>query len=180
MKKIFFLLVIALTTMTVQAQQTTTVQQTASAPAALHFGYFSYDEVLHAMSGYTIAQRQVEDLRAKYDAETKRVESEFNAKYEEFLEGQRSFAPTILEKRQAELRELLEKNMAFKAEAQQLLKKAEAEALAPLKTQIDAALEKIGIAKDFAFILNTDNNTVPFINASMGEDITSTLKGMLK
>ncbi len=70
---------------------------------------------------------------AKYDEETKRVETEFNSKYEEFLDGQRSYAKTILEKRQAELRELMEKNIAFKAEAARLLKQAEDDAYAPLK-----------------------------------------------
>lgn len=180
MKKILFLMVLSCASLLASAQQNTTAVQATAPSTALHFGYFSYDDVLHAMSGYSIALRQVEDLRKKYDDETKRVEEEFNSKYEEFLEGQRSFAPTILEKRQAELRDLLEKNMAFKAEANRLLQQAEKDALAPLKKQIDAVLEKVGIAKDFAFILNTDNNTVPFINASMGEDITELLKANLK
>lgn len=180
MKKILFLMIFSCACLLASAQQNTTTVQTNAPSTALHFGYFSYDEVLHAMSGYAIAQHQVEDLRKKYDDETKRVEEEFNNKYEEFLEGQRNFAPTILEKRQAELRELLEKNIAFKAEATRLLQQAEKDAYAPLKQKIDAVLEKIGIAKDFAFILNTDNNTVPFINASMGEDITALLKANLK
>ena len=34
----------------------------------------------------------MDELREKYDAETKRVETEFNAKYEEFLDGQRTYA----------------------------------------------------------------------------------------
>ncbi len=79
----------------------------------------------------------MDELRAKYDEETKRVETEFNTKYEEFLDGQRSYAKTILEKRQAELRELMEKNIAFKAEAAKLLNQAETDAYAPLKTQIN-------------------------------------------
>ena len=45
------------------------------------------------------------------------IRDRFNSKYEEFLDGQRSYAKSILEKRQAELRELMEKNIAFKAEA---------------------------------------------------------------
>lgn len=61
------------------------------------------------MPGYAIAKHNMDELREKYDAETKRVETEFNAKYEEFLDGQRTYAKTILEKRQAELRELMEK-----------------------------------------------------------------------
>ena len=58
-------------------------------------------------------------------------------KGEEFLDGQRTYAKTILEKRQAELRELMEKNIAFKAEATRLLQQAENDAYAPLKAKIN-------------------------------------------
>lgn len=146
----------------------------------LHFGYFSFEEVFHTMPGYAIAKHNVEDLRTKYDAETKRVEDEFNQKYEEFLEGQRTFAPSILAKRQAEIRDLMEKNIAFKAEAQRLLKQAEEEAYAPLKAKIKAALQKIGKAKGLAFVLDTDRNAVPYMDASMAEDITGLLKENVK
>ena len=159
------------------AEPTTTVGQMTT---PLRFGYFSYGEVFHTMPGYAIAKHNMDDLRLKYDAETKRSEDEFNSKYEEFLDGQRNFAPSILEKRQAELRELMAKNIAFKAEADSLLQQAEKEAYAPLKAQIVAALQKIGQEKGYAFILNTDNDSAPFINAAMGEDVTALLKENLK
>ncbi len=47
----------------------------------------------------------------------KRATDEFNLKYEAFLDGLKDFAPAIRMKRQAELQELMEKNMAFKQEA---------------------------------------------------------------
>lgn len=158
------------------AQQPATAQQ----PAPLRFGYFSFEQVFHTMPGYAIAKHNMDELRAKYDEETKRVETEFNTKYEEFLDGQRSYAKTILEKRQAELREMMEKNIAFKAESQRLLKQAEAEAYAPLHAQIKEALAHIGEEKGFAFVLNTDNNAVPYINGAMGEDVTELLLEKLK
>ena len=112
------------------------------------------------------------DLRQKYDAEMKRAEDEFNRKYEEFLDGQRDFAPSILKKRQAELQELMEKNVAFKDEANRLLKQAREEAYAPLKARLQAIVKRIGEEQGLAFVLNTDNNAVPFVSAAAGEDIT--------
>ena len=85
------------------------------AGAQVKFGYFSYDQVLTTMREYKVVMENMNDLKTKYDAETKRVEEEFNKKYEEFLDGQRDFAPTILQKRQSELQELLKRNVAFKA-----------------------------------------------------------------
>lgn len=183
MKKALFTLALALMMpLMASAQQTVGVVQNDSlqAVSAFRFGYFSYDEVLHTMPGYAIAKHDMDDLRIKYDEETKRSEQDFNAKYEEFLAGQRNFVPSILNKRQQELRELMEKNIAFKAESQRLLKQAEEEAYAPLKAQIQETLTAIGEKKGYAFILNTDNNSTPYINKAMGEDITQLLLEKLK
>lgn len=97
----------------------------AVADAQNRIAFFSYDEAMHAMPEYEAARKNLGLLRAKYDAEIKRAEDEFNNKYEEFLDGQRDFAPLILQKRQAELQELMRKNVAFKAEAERLLEQAE-------------------------------------------------------
>ena len=85
MKQILLPLVFMLMPVVASAQQSAHPQVSAPVKQSLRFGYFSYEEVLHTMPGYAIAKHNMDDLRAKYDAETKRAEDEFNAKYEEFL-----------------------------------------------------------------------------------------------
>lgn len=128
------------------------------------------------MPDYAIVQRNLDSLKDKYAAETKRAEDEFNKKYEEFLDGQRDFAPSIRNKRQAELMELMEKNMAFKNESLRLLAAADTDAYAPLKSKLAAALQKIGHDRGYAFIINTDNEAAPYVDPSMGEDISTIVK----
>lgn len=140
---------------------------------SLTFGYISYDSVLHAMPAYATAMRQLDNLKAKYEAEAKRVESDFNKKYEEFLEGQRDFPQTILQKRQSELQELLDRNILFREESRRLLAEAERDLLAPLHARIGSLLRVIGEERGYAFIVNTDNNACPFINPSQGDNIGS-------
>jgi outer membrane protein len=108
------------------------------------------------------------------------VENDFNKKYEEFLDGQAGYPQTILQKRQSELQEMLNKNIAFKKESLQLLSKAEAEALAPLKEKLNSVLAQIGQERGLAFILNTDVNAVPWLNVAMGENLTEAVKELLK
>ncbi len=146
----------------------------------LKFGYLSYNAVFKAMPEYATVQQTVKALREKYDAEQKRVENDFNKKYEEFLDGQKSFPKTILQKRQVELQEMLDKNIAFKKESQRLLAEAEAEAEAPLKARLAEKLAQIGLERGFAFILNTDANAAPWLNTAMGENVTEAVTELLK
>ena len=148
--------------------------------ATLKFGFLSYEAALQSMPDYTLVQKNLADLKAQYQTEAKRVEDEFNRKYEEFLEGQREFPKTILQKRQSELQELMQKNIAFKQQSLDELAKAEQEAMAPLRIKLIEALGKIGRERGYAFIVDTDQKALPFINPAMGEDINQTVQDALK
>ena len=152
----------------------------ANAQTPLKYGYFSFSEALKAMPAYAIAERDMASLRAKYEEEGKRVEDDFNKKYEQFLDGQRDFAPSILQKRQAELQEMMEKNVAFKNESKRLLAQADAESKAALKVRLRAIVARIGADRGYAFILNTDNDAVPYVNNAVGEDINALVKDAVK
>lgn len=165
MKKLFLLIVLGVLSLTANAQT--------------RFGYFSFDNVLKSMPDFVMAQRSIDDLRQKYDAEMKRAEDEFNSKYEEFLDVQKDLVPAILRKRQAELQEMMQKNINFKNESQRLLKQAEADAFAPVKNKLYNALTKVGQAQGYAFILNTDGDACPYVNPEMGEDATELIKEAL-
>ena len=165
MKKLFLLIVLGVLSLTANAQT--------------RFGYFSFDNVLKSMPDYVMAQRSIDDLRQKYDAEMKRAEDEFNSKYEEFLDVQKDLVPAILRKRQAELQEMMQKNINFKNDSQRLLKQAEADAFAPVKNKLYNALTKVGQAQGYAFILNTDGDACPYVNPEMGEDATELIKEAL-
>mgnify|MGYP004464942043 FL=1 len=166
MKKLFLLIVLGVLSLTANAQT--------------RFGYFSFDNVLKSMPDYVMAQRSIDDLKQKYDAEMKRAEDEFNSKYEEFLDVQKDLVPAILRKRQAELQEMMQKNINFKNESQRLLKQAEADAFAPVKNKLYNALTKVGQAQGYAFILNTDGDACPYVNPEMGEDATELIKEALR
>ena len=148
--------------------------------ATMKFGFLSYEAALQSMGEYALVQKQMADLRTQYEAETKRVEDEFNAKYEDFLEGQREFPKTILQKRQTELQELMQKNIEFKENSIQELAKAEQEAMAPLRIKLIETLGNIGRERGYAFIVDTDQKALPFINPAMGEDINQLVQNALK
>ena len=149
---------------------------TLHSSAQMRFGYLSYSEVLQAMPDYATVKSNVAKLQGQFEDEMKRAEEEFNKKYEEFLEGQHEFAVSIRNKRQSELQDLMEKNMAFKQEARRLLRNAEADAMKPLHEKLKAALAKVGQQRGLAFILNTDANAVSFIHPALGVDINELVR----
>ena len=75
---------------------------------------------------------------------------------------------------------MMERNIAFKHQSQQLLAQAEAEQRQALLQLLGAALKTIGQERGYAFILNTDANATPWLNPAMGDDITDDVKLLLK
>ena len=146
----------------------------------LRFGYISYQEALKAMPEYNTSLQEIEALKGKYAEELKRVEDEFNVKYEDFLNKQKDFAPSILRKRQAELQDLIKRNVAFKEESQRLLKQAEQESNAVLRTKLNTILTQLGVEHGLVFVLNTDNDAAPYVNKLLGEDLLPFVKETLK
>lgn len=162
------------------ARQDTQGTRTTAQTFVFRYGFVNADSVLHAMPEYAMAQRSLTALRQKYDREMKRSEDDFNIKYESFLEQQRDLVPSILHKRQAELQDMMEKNIAFKAEARRLLAQAEADAMAPLREQINELLQQVAKDMQLAFVLNTGSDACPYVNPAMSVDITDTLIDLLK
>ena len=150
------------------------------AVSGFRFGYLSYEAALKAMPDYALVQQKMDQMRQQFQAETLRVEDEFNLKYEEFLDGQRDFPKTILQKRQSELQELMERNIRFKEESKKELEQTEKLLLAPLKIRLIEQLGTIARERGYAFIVDTDQKALPYINPSMGEDITLTVQDALK
>lgn len=136
------------------------------------FGYISYNEVFQQMPEYQKAQEDFAALKAKYDAETTRSEDEFQHKFAEFLQGQKDFPPSILQKRQAELQELMDKSVNFRRESRKLLRQAEAELQRPVAEKLDEAIKAVGAELGLIFVLNTDGNSLPFVHPQVGVDIT--------
>ena len=108
------------------------------------------NKVFHAMADYATATRSYNDLKAKYDAETKRSVEDFNSRYEDFLDVQRKLEPSILRKRQAELEELMDRNIAFRKESERLLKKAEEDIYAPVHAKLNNAVRQMGKESGYA------------------------------
>ena len=184
MKKRFFLLAVLMSAMTGMAQDAdkddiqaqAEVKQAAPVP---YIGFLSCDSLLKVMPQYAIVQKQMSDLRQAYETELKRVEDEFNQKYEAFLDGQKDFPRTILLKRQNELQELLKKNVEFKQQGRSDLRRAEQEAMAPLRQRLQEAIARVAHRQGLALVVNTDSEACPYIAPENSVDIQDQVAALL-
>ncbi len=166
----------------VQARQPV---QTAATPhqeivrETIRFGYLSYEEALRNMPGYEAAQKQIADMHKAYEQELQHNKEQFSKQFAEYVEGQQTFPENILRKRQKELEQLMEGSLSFKEEARQLLAQKEEEVMKPLRERLATAIHNVGMERNYAFVVNIDNNAYPFINGGIGDDITADVMKIL-
>lgn len=177
-KKFALLVCVALSCFSVKAQDVasdSTQQQAVDSTVVketIRFGYISYSEVLQSMPEYEKALADIDTIKAQYDKEVKISEAELNRRFTEYVEDQKSLPENILLKRQKEIQMLIEQSVQFRDEAQRLLAKAKDEIMQAVHRRLNEALAKVGKDRSYAFILNTDNNSCPFVNPEQGEDAT--------
>ncbi len=157
------------------------VETTPATPVQVaKYGYLSYSQVLENMTEYKVAQQQLKELRTKYEMEAQYNESSFRRQFAEFLQGQKDFPQSIMLKRQRDLQEALEKSLAFRDEAERLLKQAETEVLAPIKARLDNAIRMVGGAYNLEYIYNMDTNAMPYVNPALVMDVTKLVEQQLQ
>lgn len=150
-----------------------------AAMAQAQFGYLSYQTVMKEMPEYIQSQQQLKDLRAKYDAEAARGEEEFQKKFVEFMQGQKDFPQSIMQKRQAELQMLMNSGVDFRVKSQELVAQAEKELMAEVQKRLNRAILEVGVEFGYGFILNIDDNACPYINPVSGVDVTELVRQKL-
>ena len=131
------------------------------------------------MPEYAQAMQELQTLKAKYDEEAARGEAEFQKKFVDFLQGQKDFPQSIMQKRQAELQTLMDNGVAFRVQVQGLIAQAEKDLVAEVQKKLNRVLLEVGVEYGYGYILNTDDNACPYINPVVGVDVTELVRQKL-
>ena len=158
MTRLLFLFLLLLAPCTMQAQTT------------IKYGTIHYDSLLVGLPQYAQVQQRMEELHKKYESETAYNEQNFKRLFAEFLQGQKDFPQNILMKRQRDLQEQMEKSIAFRKEADALLRAAEADMMKPLLEMLDELIRNVGLERGYEMIINLDTPAYPFLHPSVAED----------
>lgn len=151
-----------------QAQQ----QATRQTPRAFVMGQINSNAILPRMPQYLAMQESLKALKEQYEAEAKKSENDFQRKFEEFMQGQKDFPKTILEKRQNELQIMLETNAEFRIKAQKLLAEAERTMLADVKAEMAEAIAIVAQENGVSIVYDLDDGSVPYLVPGIAADLT--------
>jgi outer membrane protein len=135
-------------------------------------GSIRSNAILRQMPQYKAIQNNMIALREQYEAEAKKSEKDFQRKFEEFMQGQKDFPKTILEKRQNELESMLETNAAFRIKVQALLAEAEKSMIADVKAELADAIEIAAQERGVSIVFDLDNGSVPYVVGGLTIDLT--------
>lgn len=150
-------------------------QDVATTPVSAvvaRYGYCNRRAIVEAQPEYGVAMAQLEALKKQYEVEVEYNETDFRRQYQEYLYGQKDFPQTILLKRQRDLQSAMEKGIAFRAEADSLLRQARVDLVRPIEERVDAAIKAVADARGYDYVVDTDKGAFLYLNPRLSEDIT--------
>ena len=114
-------------------------------------------ELMTKMPAILEAQKQLEKLSVEYQAVYKTMGEEYQAKLKKY-EGE---VATVSEKmnieRQKEVQDMEKRIQEYGQTAQKELQTKEADLMKPIQEKIRAAIQKVGKAKGFQYVLNSES-----------------------
>lgn len=155
-----------------QADTTVQSQTQQQRPRVFVMGQINSNVILPRMPQYLAMQESLKALKEQYEAEAKKSENDFQRKFEEFMQGQKDFPKTILDKRQNELQIMLETNAEFRIKAQKLLAEAERSMLADVKAELAEAVAIVAQENGVSIVYDLDGGGVPYIVQGLAADLT--------
>ena len=173
-----FLFFVFCTVATPMVAQNSTTEATLS-PSAARYGSVSRSAILAQLPEIKHARTQLDSLRAKYEREARYNEESFRRQFSEYLQIQRNLPEAILLKRQGDLQTSRERGLAFRKQAEELLRQAERDLMRPIEDKVDAAIRVVGAERKYDFIFDADLKALPYLNPALCEDATAFVKEKL-
>ena len=142
----------------------------------MKFGHINKQELLTAMPEANAAMKTLEELLQKYKTESKKLEDEFTKKQQEYTAAQDTLDPTIKKYKESELQRLYQSIQDFSKNADETLKKKQAELLAPIDAKINNAIKAVGDANGFMYIFDVTNSGTFAYMSSKSIDVLPLVK----
>ena len=130
----------------------------------LKIGVFNAQEVITVMPEYNAAMTELENMNLKFQTEAKKLQEEFEKKYQEYASTAETLDPTIRQYKETELARLQQSIQEFATSAENGIKKKNQELMTPIIAKIQQAIKKVGDENGFTYIIDNSANIIPYIS----------------
>ena len=140
---------------------------------AQKIGHVNFETVIQGMSEYTAAQTEFQNLQKQLSEEMQRKQTEFQTKSEAYEKEKATLSETLRTYREQELQKAYEELSQFAQTCEQELQKVQQTKMGELQEKVLKAVQEVGAAGGFAYILPA--NGVAYVGTS-ASDITDQVK----
>ncbi|MCZ8196996.1 MAG: OmpH family outer membrane protein [Flavobacterium sp.] len=132
------------------------------------------NEIISKMPAMLDAQKQLEKLSGTYDAEYKTMVDEYQNKLKKYEEEAATQTEASNETRAKEMQDMQKRIVDYRDNAQKELQAKEADIMKPLYEKVKASIAKVGKAKGYQYILNSEGLLLadgPNLTADVKKDL---------
>ena len=126
--------------------------QTISALAKT--AHVDVSEIMAKMPAMLDAQKQLEKLSTTYDADYKKMVTEYQAKLAQYEKEAATVTEAVNGERSKEVQEMQKRIVDYRDNAQKELQQKESDIVKPLMEKVRASIQKVGKAKGFQYVLD--------------------------
>jgi Outer membrane protein len=143
----------------------------------MKIAFVDFQEVFSVMPELAEAETKYASIRAQYDEQINALQTEFTAKYEEYMKIEATLTENLKLRRQQELQELNDRYQNFIPQAQQDLDQEQTKLMTPIQEKINNAIIAVAEEQGYDYTLNsqvlfhTGRNAVdatPLVKAKLG------------
>lgn len=145
---------------------------------AQKFAHINSQLIIQAMPEYATAQAEIETLQNQYKEELKRIQDEFQTKYEDYQKNGASLPEAAKQRREQELKDLDQHLQQYYQTSEADLQKQGNEKLAAITEKVAKAINEVGTSGGYVYVMDLTSG-IPFINETLSTDVTEQVKSKL-
>lgn len=138
------------------------------------FGHIDSNELLKMMPGRDSAVSKITEYATTLENQIKGMQTEFEAKYQDYLANEANMTDLIKQTKQRELQDIQARIEAFQASAEEDLQKKQTELLQPIIDKAKNAIEKVAKDNMYTYIFDAGLGVLLFSDPT--EDIMPLVK----
>ena len=144
---------------------------------AQKFGHVDTQAIMQSLPELSKVNGELEALSKQYQNELELMQKELQTKTDSYQQQQSTMNATQKQETEAELNKLYEKYQQALQDNQMEFQKAQQEKMQPIQEKVLKAIENVGKAGGYVYIMQT--GSLPYMSTTLSKDVTAEVKAEL-